>query len=178
MQAQTIIRLSDQEVAQLDPYAFLAVIGKKVIHPGGRRSTEELFRLAGFQAGQHVLDVGAGVGATAIDIARRFDCRVTAIDIDPVMLSRAQANVQAAGVEDRVTVAKADIQSLHYSDDAFDRVVIEAVTAFVDRSRAACEVVRVCRPEGRVLDHEFIYRRPPPAEARRIFKGEVCPGVR
>jgi cyclopropane fatty-acyl-phospholipid synthase-like methyltransferase len=99
MQAQTIIRLPDQEVEQLDPYAFLAVIGKKVIHPGGRRSTEELFRLAGLKAGQHVLDVGAGVGTTAIEIARRFGCRVTAIDIDPVMLSRAQANVQAAGVE-------------------------------------------------------------------------------
>ena len=30
------------DVAGLDPYAFLAVLGKRVIHPGGRRATEEL----------------------------------------------------------------------------------------------------------------------------------------
>jgi len=156
----------------------MAVIGKKVIHPGGRRSTEELYRFADFQAGQRVLDVGAGVGTTAIEIANRFGCQVTAIDIDPVMLTRAQANVQAARLGGRVTVAKADIQSLQFADGSFDSVVIEAVTMFVDRPRAVREVVRVCRPNGRVLDHEFIYRKPPTHEVRRIFEGEVCPGIR
>lgn len=178
METQSIIRLSDSEVEQLDPYAFMAVIGKKVIHPGGRRSTDELFRLADFQAGQRVLDVGAGVGTTAIEIAHRFGCQVTAIDIDPVMLTRAQANVQAAKLGSQVTVERGDIQSLQFSDSSFDRVVIEAVTMFVDRPRAAREVVRVCRPNGRVLDQEFIYRKTPTPEVRRIFEGEVCPGIR
>jgi SAM-dependent methyltransferase len=169
--------LTDAEVDRLDPYAFMAVIGKRVIHPGGRRSTAELVRLAGFQRGQHVLDVGCGVATTAIEVARRFGCQVTAIDIDPLMLGRATANVRAAGVAS-VTVAKADIQALEFPDAAFDRVCIEAVTMFVDRGRAAQEAVRVCRPGGRVLDHEFIYRRPPTVEIRRIFEGEVCPGIR
>ena len=31
--------LSGAEVEQLDPYAFFAVLGKRVIHPGGRRAT-------------------------------------------------------------------------------------------------------------------------------------------
>lgn len=178
MQTRPIVRLSDSEVERLDPYAFMAVIGKKVIHPGGRRSTEELFHFADFQAGQRVLDIGAGVGTTAIAIANRFGCQVTAMDIDPLMLTRAQANVQAARLGGRVTVARADIQALQFSDGSFDSVVIEAVTMFVDRPRAVREVVRVCRPNGRVLDHEFIYRKPPTHEVRRIFEGEVCPGIR
>lgn len=178
MQTQTIVQLSDSEVERIDPYAFMAVLGKKVIHPGGRRSTDELFRLADFQAGQQVLDVGAGVGTTAIEIANRFGCQVTAIDIDPVMLTRAQANVQAAKLGNRVTVERGDIQSLQFSDNSFDRVVIEAVTMFVNRPSAAREVVRVCRPNGHVLDHEFIYRKTPTPEVRRIFEGEVCPGIR
>lgn len=178
MATRSTLRLSDDEVARLDPYAFMAVLGKKVIHPGGRRSTEELFRFADFQAGHSVLDVGAGVGTTAIEIANRFGCQVSAVDIDPAMLTRAQANVDAAGLADRVKIEKADIQSLPYPDRSFDRVVIEAVTMFVDRPRAAREVVRVCRPNGRILDHEFIYRKPPTAEVRQIFEGEVCPGIR
>jgi SAM-dependent methyltransferase len=177
MQRQTKVRLSDREVERLDPYAFMAVIGKKVIHPGGRRSTDELFRFADFRAGQRVLDVGAGVGTTAIEIANRVGCQVTAMDIDPVMLSRAQANVQGARLGSRVTVERGDIQSLQFPDSSFDKVVIEAVTMFVDRPRAAREVVRVCRPNGHVLDHEFIWRKTPTPEVRRIFEGEVCPGI-
>jgi SAM-dependent methyltransferase len=49
---------------------------------------------------------------------------------------------------------------------------------FVDRPRAAAELARVCRPGGRVLATEFYWRRPPTAEARQIFLGEVCPGLR
>jgi hypothetical protein len=48
---------------------------------------------------------------------------------------------------------------------------------FVDRPRAAAELVRVCRPGGRVLATEFCWRRPPTAEARQVFLGEVCPGL-
>jgi SAM-dependent methyltransferase len=174
----TPITLADLDVQRLDPYAFMAVIGKRVIHPGGRRSTEEVFEDAAFEAGHHVLDVGCGTGTTAIVIARRFGCRVTAVDVDPLMLERAEVAVRRARVEKSVTVRRGDILALPFESGSFDRVLIEAVTMFVDRARAAAEVVRVCRPGGRVLDHEFIYRRPPTPEVRRIFEGEVCPGIR
>ena len=48
---------------------------------------------------------------------------------------------------------------------------------FVDRSAAAKELVRVCRPGGRVLATEFLWRKPPTPEARQIFLDEVCPGM-
>jgi 2-polyprenyl-3-methyl-5-hydroxy-6-metoxy-1,4-benzoquinol methylase len=123
----------------------MAIVGKRVIHPGGRRSTAEMCHLAGFQPGQQVLDVGCGVGTTAVEISRRFGCRVTAVDIDPLMLGRATANVQAAGVAN-VTVGKADIQALEFPDTAFDRVVIEAVTMFVDSTASGTGSRSVCRP--------------------------------
>jgi 2-polyprenyl-3-methyl-5-hydroxy-6-metoxy-1,4-benzoquinol methylase len=62
-------QLTATQVEALDPYALMAVLGKRVIHPGGRRSTDELFQRADFQAGQQVLDVGCGVGTTATQIA-------------------------------------------------------------------------------------------------------------
>lgn len=176
MSASTLPRLTNSEILALDPYAFMAVIGKRVIHPGGRRSTEEVFARAAFQAGHEVLDVGCGVGTTAVAIARRFGCRVTAVDIAPLMLDRARATVRAAGLTGRIAVQRGDILALDYPDDTFDRVVAEAVAMFVDRPRAARELVRVCRPGGRVLTTEFLWRTPPP-EARQVFLGEVCPGL-
>jgi len=170
-------RLAADEVAALDPYQFMATIGKRVIHPGGRSSTETLFSRAGLTDASSVLDVGCGVATTAVEIAKRRPVRVTAVDIAPLMLERAEANVRAAGVSDRVTVAHGDILDLQFADNTFDVVIAEAVTMFVDRQRAAGELVRVCRPGGRVLATEFLWRNPPTPEAREIFLGHVCPGM-
>jgi SAM-dependent methyltransferase len=164
-------------VAEADPYLLFGLLGKRVIHPGGRKATEELFGLGALAPEQQVLDVGCGVGTTAIEMARRFDVNVIAADISPDMRDRAIANVATAGVRQRVSVQAADICALPYADGRFDRVVAEAVTMFVDRDQAISELVRVCRPDGLVLATEFQWRRPPTPEARQAFLGEVCPGM-
>lgn len=170
--------LSAQAVRELDPYAFLAVLGKRVIHPGGRASTERLLGWADVRAGDRVLDIGCGVGTTAVRLAGEHGARVVAADISPLMLDRAAATVAAAHLAHQIQLENADILALPYPDGAFDAVVAEAVTMFVDRPPAAAELTRVTRPGGRVLATEFYWRRPPTPEARRLFLGEVCPGLR
>jgi len=170
-------RVSAAEIASLDPYKFMATIGKRVIHPGGRASTEAVLAHAGITESTNVLDVGCGVGTTAIEIARRNGARVTAVDIAPLMLERASANVAASDVAHRVTVTPGDILDLDFADGAFDVVLAEAVTMFVDRARAAAELARVTAPGGRVLATEFLWREPPSPEAKEIFLGQVCPGL-
>jgi SAM-dependent methyltransferase len=177
MESPSITHYTAAEVAELDPYAFLALLGKRVIHPGGRLSSEELFRRAGFRLDQQVLDVGCGVGTSAITIARQCGAKVTAVDISPIMLSRARSNVQRTGLAGQVAVRYGDILALGFPDDTFDRVVAEAVTMFVDRPRAVRELLRVSKPGGRLLATEFFWREPPTPEAREIFLGQVCPGM-
>jgi SAM-dependent methyltransferase len=160
-----------------DPYLLFGLLGKRVIHPGGRKATYQLIDQAELSPAQEVLDIGCGVGTTAAEIARRFDSRVVAADLSLDMRERAAARVRALALEGRVLVEAADICSLPYADGRFDRVVAEAVTMFVDRDRAIRELVRVCRPGGLVLATEFQWRRPPTPEARQAFLGEVCPGM-
>src|SRR5881392_3430632 len=145
------VKLAADEISTLDPYKFMAVIGKRVIHPGGRASTQALLRRAQITEQAQVLDVGCGVATTAIEIARRHGARVTAVDISPLMLERAAANARAAGVAGLVTVTSGDILALPYDDAAFDVVIAEAVTMFTDRTAAAAELARVARAGGRVL---------------------------
>jgi SAM-dependent methyltransferase len=171
-------KLDPIEVERLDPYVFMAVVGKRVIHPGGRAATEQLLRRAAISPNDHVLDVGCGVATTAVTVASRFGASVTAVDISPVMLERARAAVREAGLESQVAVQEGDILSLPFSDDSFDVIIAEAVTMFVDRARAARELVRVGRPGARVLATEFMWRRPPSEEAREVFLGQVCPGLK
>jgi ubiquinone/menaquinone biosynthesis C-methylase UbiE len=170
-------KLTSREIEQLDPYNFMAVIGKRVIHPGGRASTEALLRRAAITASTRVLDVGCGVGTTAVEIARRHGAHVAAVDVAPLMLERAAANVRDARLAHLVSVEPGDILDLRFDDASFDVVIAEAVTMFVDRPRAAAELARVAAPGGRVLATEFFWRRPPTPEAKEIFFGQVCPGL-
>ena len=164
-------------IAQADPYLLFGLLGKRVIHPGGRHATDELLAQGEFRPEHRVLDIGCGVATTAVEIARRFGASVTAADISVDMRDRANENVRRARLGDRISVEPADICSLPFPDSSFDRVVAEAVTMFVDRDQAIGELVRVCRPGGLVLATEFQWRRPPTAQARHAFLGEVCPGM-
>lgn len=172
-----MIRLAGTEIDRLDPYKFMAVLGKKVIHPGGRASTEQILNRARITAESSVLDVGCGVATTALEIARRFGAHVSAVDIAPLMLDRAEANVARSGLTHLVSVEPGDILNLAYPNDAFDVVIAEAVTMFVDRDRAASELARVAKPGGRILATEFFWRRAPTPEAKEVFLGQVCPGL-
>ncbi|MFN2557907.1 MAG: class I SAM-dependent methyltransferase [Nitriliruptorales bacterium] len=171
-------RLTSEEIRALDPYVLMAVLGKRVIHPGGRRATRQLLTWADIRQGEEVLDIGCGVGTTAVEAARSYGARVIAADVSPLMRKLAERRVRAARVDEHVSVEAADITALPYDDGRFDCVIAEAVTMFVSRERAARELVRVCRPGGRVLATEFMWTRPPSEEARQIFLGEVCPGLR
>lgn len=161
----------------LDPYAFMALVGKRILHPGGRAATDALLAQARIEPRHAVLDAGCGVGTTAIRVAREHGAHVTAVDVDPLMLDNAERSVRAAGLGDRIVVRHGDVTSLPFPDGSFDRVIAEAVTMFVHRPSAAGELVRVCRPGGRILATEFAWRRPPSDEARVTFQGEVCPGM-
>jgi SAM-dependent methyltransferase len=172
------VALTADEVMDLDPYSFLAALGKRVVRPGGHRSTEELFSLADLTAKDRVLDVGCGVGVTGIEIVQRFGSSVTISDKSELMLAEARRNVDAAGLSDRIEVDWGDIVDLPYPDDTFDVVIVEAVTMFVDRERAVREVFRVTKPGGRIIDHEFCWRDRPDLEALEILRQPMmCPGI-
>src|SRR5437773_7127329 len=95
-------RLSNEQIAKLDPYQLMAALGKKIIHPGGKQSTEELYSMAGLQSGHQVLEIGCGVGTTCIDLVKRFGCRMVITDIDELMVEKAKRNVAAAGLNNRI----------------------------------------------------------------------------
>src|SRR5207247_9740563 len=67
------------DVRQLDPYSFLGALGKRVMRPGGRRCTEELFSLPQLRPAQRTLDVGSGGGTTAMEMAGRFSVGLSAV---------------------------------------------------------------------------------------------------
>jgi ubiquinone/menaquinone biosynthesis C-methylase UbiE len=100
------------------------------------------------RAGQTVLDVAAGNGNVALAAARR-GCDVTATDYVPALLDRARERAVAEGLA--IAFREADAEALPFDDGAFDVVVSTFGVMFTpDQERAAAELVRVCKPGGRI----------------------------
>jgi ubiquinone/menaquinone biosynthesis C-methylase UbiE len=111
---------------------------------------DDLVRLLDARPGATVLDVGTGAGANAIRLARR-GVRVHAIDYAEAVLETARANVQRAGVQELVTIAREDLRSLSLSDSSVDRALCWGVLMHIPEiERAIAELSRVMAPGGRL----------------------------
>ncbi len=99
-------------------------------------------------ATERVLDVACGSGTAALVAARRY-CDVTGIDYVPALIERARARAAASGLD--VDFRVADAQDLPYDDDSFDLILsVYGVQFAPDQERAAQEMLRVCRPGGKI----------------------------
>jgi ubiquinone/menaquinone biosynthesis C-methylase UbiE len=109
---------------------------------------ELLCEAVDLRAGERVLDVAAGNGNATLAAARRF-ARVTSTDYVPALLEGGRRRAQADGLE--VTFEVADAEALPYSDASFDVVLSTFGVMFTpDHQKAASELMRVCRPGGRI----------------------------
>ncbi|GAA1194780.1 class I SAM-dependent methyltransferase [Prauserella alba] len=100
------------------------------------------------RSGSRVLDVATGTGHVALAAARRF-CEATGIDYVPALVSTASARAAAESLA--VDFRVADAEDLPCADGSFDTVLSAIGVMFAaDHQRAADELVRVCRPGGRI----------------------------
>jgi SAM-dependent methyltransferase len=109
---------------------------------------EQLCETADLQAGWRVLDVATGSGNAALAAARR-GCHAVGIDYVPALLERGRTRAVAEQLP--VEFLAGDAEQLPFQDATFDAVISIYGVMFAPNHRlAASELVRVCRPGGRI----------------------------
>lgn len=109
---------------------------------------EDLCEAMDLRAGQMVLDVAAGNGNVSLAAARRW-CDVTSTDYVPALLERGRQ--RAAADRLKISFQEADAEALPFADNTFDAVVSTFGVMFTpDQEKAASELMRVCRPGGKI----------------------------
>jgi ubiquinone/menaquinone biosynthesis C-methylase UbiE len=108
----------------------------------------ELVQAVGIRPGSRVLDVATGTGHVALEAARGF-ADVSGIDYVPELVEVARRRAEAEGLD--VDFEVSDAEALSFRDESFDYVLSAIGVMFTaDHKRAAGELVRVCRPGGRI----------------------------
>jgi 2-polyprenyl-3-methyl-5-hydroxy-6-metoxy-1,4-benzoquinol methylase len=120
-----------ERIAELTAVAAVEFVARRHVEPGMR-----------------VLDVACGTGNLAIPAAKA-GAAVTGVDIAPNLLDAARRRAAREGVT--VELDPGDAEDLPYPDGAFDLVLSMYGAMFAPQpERVAAELLRVCRPGGRI----------------------------
>lgn len=146
---------------------------------------DAMIRKAEIQADDHVLEIGTGWGAFAIEAVQQTGCRVTTVTLSHEQYEAAQQRVQQAGLQDRIDIRLCDYREL---DGQYDKIVsiemIEAVGAQYYGTFFQ-QIEKLLKPNGlcviqaiTVPDQRFdAYRREGDWIQKYIFPGGLCPSL-
>ncbi len=137
--------------------------------------TDLVAGLARVDFAANVLDVGCGLGAPALRIARRHDCRVTGVNISREQVRQGRELIAAEGLARDVVIERGDARALEFPDDSFDAVVcLEAAgdicVSEADKGRLVSELFRVVRPGGHVGFSDLALRDYPSSAENRVLR--------
>jgi SAM-dependent methyltransferase len=147
-------------------------------HGRGLEATIEIADLMPARAGDHLLDIGSGIGGPARYVATRFGCRVTGIDLTPEFVDVARHLTRLAGLEDRVRFEAADALAMPFDDATFAGAYSMNVSMNIEDKAAFYRAIgRVLSPGGWLLLSEIArgdggepdYPTPWAASARTSF---------
>ena len=131
-------RLRPEDVAPVDEF-----------HIGGREATTHAVAKMSLAAGQHVLDIGCGLGGAARYIAAQFGCKVTGIDLTPEYISVAKTLTELTGLQDKASFEVASALAMPFEDEAFDAAITLHVAMNIPRRAALyAGIVYFTNPRG------------------------------
>jgi len=118
-------------------------------HGRGILATKELVELLKPEPGEHLLDIGSGIGGPARWFAAKCGVHVTGVDLTPEFCAAAEALNRATGLAGRITIKNGSALALPVADNKFDRAYSQNVVMNIaDKRQFYREAFRALKPGG------------------------------
>jgi tocopherol O-methyltransferase len=143
-----------------------------------RQLIDRLATTAGLRVGDEVLDVGCGMGGSAIEVAARYGCKVTGVTLSPLQRAWAGWSAEWHGVGRKVRFLCQDAERMTFSPARFDVVwTIECTEHLFDKAGFFRRAAEWLRPGGRLAVCAWLAADHPEAEpqVQAVGEGFLCP---
>jgi cyclopropane fatty-acyl-phospholipid synthase-like methyltransferase len=130
---------------------------------------EKMLELAAVTKNDMVLDLGSGDGRIPIAAAKSFGARARGVDINPVRIEEANANLKGSGVENLVTFVQGDVFEVPIADATVVTLYLFPHVMLKLRDRLRKEL----KPGTRVVSHEFMMGDWEPKQTERVRNSRV-----
>lgn len=129
-----------EELAPVDNYHWHRLAG-----------TIALANVASIDAADRVVDVGGGIGGPARQLAQRFGCEVTVVDLTPEYCAVGERLTAWTKLENRVSFVCANALEMPFADGSFDVAWTQHASMNIrDKPGLYREMARVIRSGGRL----------------------------
>ncbi len=130
---------------------------------------DKMLELANVTKDDMVLDLGSGDGRIPIAAAKRFGCRARGVDINPIRVNEANANLKGSGVENLVTFVEGDVFVVPIADATVVTLYLFPHVMLKLRDRLKAEL----KPGTRIVSHEFTMGDWEPKVTERVRNARV-----
>ena len=137
--------------------------------------TDIVAEMAELGPSTRVLDIGCGICAPAVRIAKRHNCLITGINISAEQVKQAGEMVANEGLSDRITVKKGNALELDFADNSFDSILcLEVAGDICVKAEQKHELVRglfrVLAPGGHVGFSDLVFTGRPTRDEEKVMR--------
>ena len=119
--------------------------------PTGHDVVDRMLSLAGVTKADFVVDLGCGDGRIPIAAAKKYGARGLGVDIDPVRIQEANANLKAAGVQNLVEFRLQDA----LKTDVTNASVVTTFLLSASNLRLRPILTKQLKPGARIVTNTF-----------------------
>ncbi|MBY6187026.1 MerR family transcriptional regulator [Marinobacter hydrocarbonoclasticus] len=128
-------------------------------------------------APRHILEIGCGKGLATQVLIDHSQARVTALDNEPLALSRLAQRFEQQGAADRLETVCASMTELPFAEACFDLIWAEGCAYIMGVEKALAQWKPFLAPQGYLMISDLVWRTEDPSQESVEFWSKSYPDI-
>lgn len=157
-----IVLLNETQKMDLKYLRHLAQKNSTFIHPKGFEATSLLIAKLNIQPNDNILEIGCGTGGTLIEIGKKYEVNISAVEILGEMITSAEKKINLLNLSEKIKIFKIIPGNRYpFENNSFDKIYAESVIGFQDRNGMGTilsEVKRLLKKDGIFILNDALWK--------------------